>query len=1015
MDPNIESIILGVIANGLTTLISYLGSKGWDRVDGNELMQEIEQKKISLGPILQDATTTVSEELDWDNPNVHFFLASPDVEALVRQVFAAKLAEESEEQNLTLIRQEFTKLLALHVGLAETRVINSAKVLYEALIYGCEQALNIAIDRGILSAHEAKSAYRYHIILNELAAIQKNLDFLVSPQKPHLSEILEYEKDYRQQVGNRHRYITPPDFDKHRRQPINRLYVDPDFIIISKTPEDKRGTVSIARLRNTINRTVLLGDPGSGKSTFAFKLCHDLATRYKERLLAGRQVTPVYVTLRDYGAAKKERACSILLYIEEEAVSVHQLQTPPPGTFEYMLLNGRAVVIFDGLDELLDTSYRQGIRADIESFSSLYPSVPVLVTSRKVGYEQAPLDRDQFDEVHLAPFNKQKAESYVRKWFRLDANLTASQQAQKTSSFMVESRVVPDLRANPLLLALMCNIYRGEGYIPRNRPDVYEKCATMLFERWDKGRGIDYLLPFEAHIKPVMMYLAYWIYSDEKRESGVTEKQLIEPASDYLHERRFENRDEAEYAARTFVEFSRGRAWVFTDTGTTKGGEELYQFTHRTFLEYFTAAYLVRKHPTPDKLIDILLPRIVENEWDVVAQLAFQLQNKNIEEAGDKLLSSLLQYSWSNHDDFGWNALSFAVRSLEFIVPSPQIRENITEACVNRAIKWESVQSTPRTRTYILKATRVRELLSGLCHVATENLNTVSNTLEKKLAALIKNTDEVETYLALEITLALNFLSDPMFVHPRQWAQAGVREHWKALSDRWCKEHLELLSSLYCKHLPLWHLNKFYGRTSVQELIEKCGIESIFLPSSSFALASRFSPPAETIVREAKRVLFPEQHSRKQKEQERSRFVTESGLAKIGEMLIISVPPWTMPKEEERFLGGQLYRKIKVENKVKEPIGLEPVVLFGLLGLQMIVLEKVEKRREYSDNSMFAYARDRFEPYFGFWTATYSARYASVDEEAVQRELDRCNFSSEQQAFVLRWVNREIDLVEIEE
>ena len=42
-------------------------------------------------------------------------------------------------------------------------------------------------------------------------------------------------------------------------------------------------------------------------------------------------------------------------------------------------------------------------------------------------------------------------------------------------------------------------------------------------------------------------------------------------------------------AAREFVEFCRGRMWVFTDAGTTVSGQRLYGFTHRTFLEYFAA------------------------------------------------------------------------------------------------------------------------------------------------------------------------------------------------------------------------------------------------------------------------------------------------------------------------------------------------------------------------------------------------------------------------------------------
>jgi predicted NACHT family NTPase len=242
--------------------------------------------------------------------------------------------------------------------------------------------------------------------------------------------------------------------------------------------------------------------------------------------VARRQLSPILVVLRDYGAEKKARNCSILQFIESTSNSNYQTQSPG-GAFEYLLLNGHVLVVFDGLDELLDTRYRQEISSDVEAFCNLYPSVPVLVTSREVGYEQAPLDETKFEIFQLSPFTEEQVRNYAYKWFGADPEFGLEQRKQKTEAFLQESRIAPDLRSNPLMLALMCNIYRGENYIPRNRPDVYEKCALMLFERWDRMRGINASLPFEAHIRPTMMYLAHWIYSEDTLQGGVTEQRLI--------------------------------------------------------------------------------------------------------------------------------------------------------------------------------------------------------------------------------------------------------------------------------------------------------------------------------------------------------------------------------------------------------------------------------------------------------------------------------------------------------
>src|SRR5690606_10608434 len=103
----------------------------------------------------------------------------------------------------------------------------------------------------------------------------------------------------------------------------------------------------------------------------------------------------------------------------------------------------------------------------------------------------------------LTAFTEEQVREYVGKWFAIEADNLNDQTKVQVRSFMAESHNVPDLRSNPLMLALMCNIYKGENYIPRNRPDVYQRCATMLFERWDKGRNIEVGLPFEEHIRPV--------------------------------------------------------------------------------------------------------------------------------------------------------------------------------------------------------------------------------------------------------------------------------------------------------------------------------------------------------------------------------------------------------------------------------------------------------------------------------------------------------------------------------
>jgi hypothetical protein len=658
MEPN-----LTLIAKGLSPLLTPVSRQVGKHLIGKEILERWKLNETALQPILQKAAETVSERIQCYEPaeidQICLFLESPPAETIVRQIYAAKLSD-NPQNNFELIRQEWLAAFSDYTNIPEFELQDAANLILDDLIEGCEEALQIAIDQGRLAAHEAKSAFRHQILQDELATIQKTLNLLTAPQKPDIKAILTFEENYRQQVGERHKYIIPPDFDKAQKLPINRLYVCPNFIPTPTKQTNQPESLKITVFLASIYRVVLLGNPGGGKSTFTQKFAHVLATCYSERPFAGRQVTPILVILRDYGAKKKQLNCSIVQYIETQANSDYQTP-PPPKAFDYLLLTGRVVVIFDGLDELLDTRYRQEISSDIELFCNLYPSVPVLVTSREVGYDQAPLDPEKFEVFRLAPFDENQVKEYVTTWFKVN-----EEPEEKAEAFLNESQFVSDLRSNPLMLALMCNLYRREGYIPRNRPEVYEKCAEMLFEKWDKNRDIPVEFRFEDNIRPAIAYLAYWLYADEGLQGGVTERQLIAKLSDYLLEHRFDDRDQAERAAREFIQFCRGRAWVFTGIGTTADGEELYQFTHRTFLEYFTALYLFRTQETAKELAEFLLPKIAKKEWDVVAQLAFQIKSKNSEGAGDNFI--LCHVAWQDgrlsiKDLINWHGIDSLFRN----------------------------------------------------------------------------------------------------------------------------------------------------------------------------------------------------------------------------------------------------------------------------------------------------------------------------------------------------------------
>jgi len=997
MNPNVQNIILGVVANAITTMLGQAGRKAHKLIVGEK------EQKADLQALLKKSINDLAGTIQWPGPGrleeVCLFLCSPEVEEYVRQIYAVQLLEAPPQSSLEAIQQQFAASFSMYVGIPEGKIKQAGELLFKALVAGCEKALDRSIECGVLTAHEVRSNMRFRVLRDEILAIQRNLEHLHTTERLNLHTLQKFEEKYRHQVANRHKHLVPPHFDSARKIPIDSIFVTPSFTTTPRKKGEELHILSTPDFLSEVYRAVILGNPGGGKSTFSMKVCHDLSGQYTKRLLAGRLVTPILVILRDYGAEKKLHKTSILDFIEATANSRYQVK-PPRGAFEYMLLNGRALVIFDGLDELLDTAYRQEVSSDIESFCELYPAVPVLVTSREVGYEQAPLDEDRFAVFRLAPFNDQQIGDYVLKWFDTDTELTASERKGKASAFLNESRIVPDLRSNPLMLGLMCSIYRGDNYIPKNRPDVYEKCAMMLFERWDKSRGILVPLPFEAHIRPAMMHLAHWIYGDESLQGGVTEEKLISKAADYLSLHRFDDRTEAENAARQFIEFCRGRAWVFTDTGTTKEGQRLFQFTHRTFLEYFAAAHLVRTHPTAEALGEILLPRIEKSEWDVVAQLAFQILNRNVEGGGDLLLAAVVQRSSEVDKSSGWSLLSFAVRCLEFMVPSPKLSKLITHTFLERYFAWGQhvVNEPPVPRLFRPDNIQPVEILNSLLICAAENRSAVGASFEQFLTTEVQQEkDEIRTYLALEVA---NNFEIALYRRHRRFVDPPPEcsEFWNQLSKRWSKEFHPRKEALAPKHLMLCWDGVFAGEIPLSKLVEWHGLEGLFQESVSHMLSFSHLSIAELSIYYA----MEKRPKRKTKKELTS---TLSRLVEIGRMILQAKAPFISSEAVGTFgFPSHLFHQIK-----NGPVRLDGGALFGAICVCAVFLElsapNSRNEREF--------ANEVKKIPFPLVSDVLLARLQGPFGAELENALAKAGFSPEQRAFISRWIRKEISLVSL--
>lgn len=611
-----------------------------------------------------------------------------------------------------------------------------------------------------------------------------------------------FRRDYRQHVVEHHGKLEPPDFDRRRRVPIDDLYVSPTIVPVSTGPENP-AEMDLWALAGVINRTILLGDPGGGKTTAANVLLHYFASDDERRI-------PFLVTLREF-AAQDPPERSVAGYIRHRLETFYQC--PVPGGFiERLLLAGDSVVIFDGLDELLDTSRRAEVAAIVERFCGEYSLVPVLVTSRLVGYDEARLDERQFSCYRLGSFSDEQVEEYVRKWFSQEDGAEPGEAQRSADAFLDESASVPVLRANPMLLSLMCILYRGEGSLPRNRADVYKQCASLLFRKWDSRRRIHLNLRAGHLLERILQHLAWWLFDNRQAQVAATKSELIRETTKFLHGRGFESEDDAREASSEFVDFSRGRMWVFSEMGTTAAGEQLYSFTHRTFLEYFAAKHLAYTCDTPEKLAVNLVQPVATNKWEIVAELAVQMKDRTSDQGAQRIYDFLYRRhrdTWVNGHS---STLQFLARCLRSVDPAPGLVRKLTCEILDFLFAGEPNQP-------------VRYLpMSWLLASCLNSNEVVCDEISSRIDEMVRSADEETRLKGLRLAVWLPYgISAGDAAGRRIFPSSSMRRFWHEHAEEYAQMYSEPITAAAAGEIGLRRAALMYRLITVDTALQMPG------------------------------------------------------------------------------------------------------------------------------------------------------------------------------------------------
>ena len=130
---------------------------------------------------------------------------------------------------------------------------------------------------------------------------------------------------------------------------------------------------------------VILGGPGSGKTTILRHLAGKLIGA------EGSTLFPILIPLREYNRFKKTTEnISIIRFLTKYFISSNLNMSED--FFTKYFSSGGCIVMFDGLDEILNEQDRIGVAAQIEQFTACFgEGNTVIVTSRIPSYRLSQL------------------------------------------------------------------------------------------------------------------------------------------------------------------------------------------------------------------------------------------------------------------------------------------------------------------------------------------------------------------------------------------------------------------------------------------------------------------------------------------------------------------------------------------------------------------------------------------------------------------------------------------------
>lgn len=408
---------------------------------------------------------------------------------------------------------------------------------------------------------------------------------------------------------------------------------------------DTNEPVSAIDVIDQYDKLVILGHPGAGKTMLMKFIAVRTANDFNR--------IPIFISL-------KEWADSGFNLFEYASSWLGSSDVPSPKeNLQTLLRSGSAILLFDGLDEVVEgfgggdelVEYerkRSHVIAEINQFCRSFDKCKYVITTRI-----AASSKDEFDGFRyfkIEDFDEAQVAEFVEKWF--------GPAKQKSSLFLDKlrsNRNLVELSHSPLFLIMLCLVFDETLSFGESKAELYEVMVDLLLKKWDSSRSVKrdeiYRGLSTGRKRQLLSHVAAKMFVDSSYY--ITQSELEGLIGAYISHIP-EVRQNVEVDLTSILKSIEAQHGILIERS-----QGIYSFSMLVLQEYLAAKYFADQFRVDSS--EILLEHLFEPRWREVILLTISLlpsadefcglllekQNKML--AGDKELKRYVMSNLKRH------------------------------------------------------------------------------------------------------------------------------------------------------------------------------------------------------------------------------------------------------------------------------------------------------------------------------------------------------------------------------